>query len=281
MKCEYCSAEETLPFNCAYCRKYFCVDHRLPENHQCSELWRAKKPVEYASVEPPPRKPFRHPYSYAQSRRSFSSWLRTEESKHLSAGTVLVLLVGLSMMSPNFRFLSFPIWAISLSAGLFAMSFLLHELSHKFTAQKNGLWAEFRMTAFGALLTIFSIFSTLKIIAPGAVTISGYANESVFGRVAVAGPITNILLGVLMVVASVIVPFFSNISVLKSIFVSTSVMNGFLAVFNLMPFGILDGRKVFVWNKRVWTIAFAISSILTILAYGFLWSENYVIYQIL
>jgi len=264
MQCECCLAEETLPFNCAYCRKYFCVDHRLPENHQCSELWRAKRPAE----SPPPRKPLQYSYTYARSRRSFSSWLGTEETKHLSASAVLVLLVGLSIVSPSFRFASFPIWAIVLSAGLFAISFLLHELSHKFTAQRNGL------TSFGAILTVFSIFSPFKIIAPGAVTISGYANESVFGRVAVAGPVTNIMLGILMAIISISipneVPFFSNIAVLKLIIVSTSAINGFLAVFNLIPFGILDGRKVFVWNKRVWVMVFGISVALTIFAYSFL-----------
>jgi len=274
MKCQYCDAEETLPFDCTYCGLHFCADHRLPENHQCPELWRAKGPVDYRLESPPPRRPLQHPYSYAKSRRAFSQWLRTEEAIHLSAGAVLVLLVGLSIVAPNFRFLSFPIWAIFLSAGLFAASFLLHELSHKFTAQKNGLWAEFRMTSFGAILTLFSIFSPFKIIAPGAVTISGYANESVFGRVAVAGPVTNIVIGVLMAIVSIVmpnnIPFFSNVSILRSIIVSTSAINGFLAVFNLIPFGILDGRKVFVWNKRIWAVVFAVSAVLTILAYGFL-----------
>ena len=274
MKCQYCDAEEILPFDCTYCGQHFCADHRLPENHQCPELWRAKTPVDYRLESPPPRKALQYPYSYARSRRAFSQWLRTEEAKHLSAGAVLVLLVGLSIVAPNFRFLSFPIWAIFLSAGLFAASFLLHELSHKFTAQKNGLWAEFRMTSFGAILTLFSIFSPFKIIAPGAVTISGYANESVFGRVAVAGPVTNIVIGVLMAIVSIVmpnnIPFFSNVSILRSIIVSTSAINGFLAVFNLIPFGILDGRKVFVWNKRIWAVVFAVSAVLTILAYGFL-----------
>ena len=275
MKCQYCGVDETLPFDCTYCGKYLCADHRLPENHQCTELWRAKRPVDYSSFEsPPPRKQLQHPYSDAKPRKSFSAWLGTEEAKHLSIGAVLVLLVGLSIVAPNFRFQSFPVWAIFLSAGLFAASFLLHELSHKFTAQKNGLWAEFRMTSFGAILTLFSIFSPFKIIAPGAVTISGYASESTFGRVAVAGPITNIVLGVLMAIVSIVMPtnmsFFLNASVLKSIIVSTSAMNGFLAVFNLIPFGILDGRKVFVWNKRVWLIVFAMSATLTVLAYRFL-----------
>jgi len=275
MKCHNCGVDESLPFDCTYCGKYFCVDHRLPENHQCPELWRAKRPVDYPSFEsPPPRKQLQYPYSYAKPRKSFSTWLGTEEAKHLSIGAVLVLLVGLSIVAPNFSFQSFPAWAIFLSAGLFAASFLLHELSHKFTAQKNGLWAEFRMTSFGAILTLFSIFSPFKIIAPGAVTISGYASESTFGRVALAGPITNIVLGVLMAIVSIVMPtnmsFFLNASVLKSIIVSTAAMNGFLAVFNLIPFGILDGRKVFVWNKRVWSIVFAMSAMLTILAYRFL-----------
>ena len=275
MKCQHCGVDETLPFDCTYCGKYFCADHRLPENHQCPELWRAKRPVNYPSIEsPPPRKQLQYPYSYAKPGQSFSARLKTEEAKHLSLGAILVLLVGLSLVTPNFRFLSFPVWAMFLSAGLFAASFLLHELSHKFTAQKNGLWAEFRMTSFGAILTLFSIFSPFKIIAPGAVTISGYASESTFGRVAVAGPITNILLGVLMATVSIVmptnIPSFSNVSVLKSIIVSTWAINGFLAVFNLIPFGILDGRKVFVWNKKIWAATFASSAALTVLAYTFL-----------
>jgi hypothetical protein len=27
-----------LPFRCSYCEGYFCIDHKLPENHQCPEL---------------------------------------------------------------------------------------------------------------------------------------------------------------------------------------------------------------------------------------------------
>ncbi len=38
------------------------------------------------------------------------------------------------------------------------LSFLTHEIAHKVTAQKKGLWAEFRLTTFGALLTFVSIF---------------------------------------------------------------------------------------------------------------------------
>ena len=36
-------------------------------------------------------------------------------------------------------------------------------------------------------------------------------------------------------------------------------LNGFMAVFNLVPFGILDGYKIFSWNKKIWAVAFAMS----------------------
>ena len=278
MKCSHCDVEETLPFDCAYCGNSFCGDHRLPENHACPQLWRAKKPTDYPAFEaPPPRTSLQSPYGYATAkRRSIFDWLRTEEAKHLTVGAVLVLLVGLSLVAPGLRFVAMPLWAIFLSAGLFAASFLLHELAHKITAQRNGLWAEFRMTLFGAVLTIFSIFSPFKIIAPGAVTISGYADVRTFGRVAVAGPITNIAIGIVLAMISLIIPvrfpFIDGfqISILRAIIASASAMNGFLALFNLLPLGILDGRKVYSWSRDVWIITFISSAALIAAAYYFL-----------
>jgi len=37
-KCEQCGKEIQLPFVCTYCKKTFCEEHRLPEQHQCSSL---------------------------------------------------------------------------------------------------------------------------------------------------------------------------------------------------------------------------------------------------
>lgn len=34
-RCEVCGAEVELPFQCNYCKKYFCEAHRLLENHNC------------------------------------------------------------------------------------------------------------------------------------------------------------------------------------------------------------------------------------------------------
>jgi Zn-dependent protease len=44
----------------------------------------------------------------------------------------------------------------------------------------------------------------------------------------------------------------------------------FMAVFNLIPFGVLDGYKIFSFNKKVWALAFIPSLILTIFSYLFI-----------
>jgi uncharacterized protein YkwD len=48
-KCEQCQKKVMFPFECTYCGKSFCAEHRLPENHNCSnlprdsEFWYRKK----------------------------------------------------------------------------------------------------------------------------------------------------------------------------------------------------------------------------------------------
>ena len=110
-------------------------------------------------------------------------------------GMILVLLVGISFfLSNNYSYSAITI----LILGLVLMgSFLIHEMSHKFFALRNGYRAEFRVNSMGVLLTFFSIFPfvPLKIIAPGAVVISGYPSNSTLGKIALAGPISNIILG--------------------------------------------------------------------------------------
>ncbi|MGB9672041.1 MAG: AN1-type zinc finger domain-containing protein [Candidatus Norongarragalinales archaeon] len=34
-KCEQCGKEVDLPFQCNFCGHYFCIEHRIPESHNC------------------------------------------------------------------------------------------------------------------------------------------------------------------------------------------------------------------------------------------------------
>ena len=195
-------------------------------------------------------------YSGDSNKSRFSedlfSFSRTE-IKHLAVGSLSVTLVGVSLtgsLVPNLVSLSLAV--------LFTFSFLLHEIAHKLTAQKYGLWSEFRLITFGLILTIASIFFPFKVIAPGTVIISGKATVSTIGRTAFSGPLTNILLGYTLLVLSIAV---SN-PIISEILNWGSYVNAILAVFNLIPFGILDGQKIMSWNIKVWAIALIFSVVL-------------------
>ncbi len=190
---------------------------------------------------------------YSQKR---GFWFSRTELKHLSVGTLLVSLVALSLtgyMLPNWITLSLSL--------LFASSFLLHEMAHKFTAQRSQLWSEFRLFPFGALLTIMSIIFPLKIIAPGAVVILGRSTLSTIGKTAVSGPLTNIFLGYILLLISFL---FSSQDIVWLLSWGANV-NGILAIFNLIPFGMLDGQKIISWNIKVWAAAIISSVALIIL----------------
>jgi Zn-dependent protease len=145
----------------------------------------------------------------------------------------------------------------------FTAGFLVHELTHKAMAQRYGMWAEFRLDKFGALLTLLSAVSPLKIIAPGAVVIAGNTTPDRVGRTAAAGPITNILIASLLLgLAEVLHPM-----VFMEALLAGSAINAFMALFNLIPFGVFDGLKVFRWNKQAWLVLFALAVLITGLSY--------------
>ncbi len=141
----------------------------------------------------------------------------------------------------------------------FTASFLLHELAHKFSAQHFNLWAEFRLTLQGAIITLISMFLPFKLISPGAVMIAGAGTRETVGKTAISGPITNLIISTACILIAALG---------QPLFLVVAFINAFLAVFNLIPFGVMDGLKVFMWNKLVWAIPFAAAATLTIYTYA-------------
>ena len=127
------------------------------------------------------------------------------------------------------------------------MGFLLHELAHKFVAQHYGCTAEFR--AWDQLLYLavgLAVFIGFIFAAPGAVMISGMITRKENGLISAAGPATNYVLAMIFLGLLYLLPQWANV------FVTGFSINIWLGMFNLIPFGPLDGKKVFYWNKTVW-----------------------------
>ena len=257
VKCSYCGKEIYLPFKCPYCGQYFCAEHRLPENHNCPEIWRAKAPKREVVARSSQEVTYSYPLTYqTQVSREKAIFFSLTELKHIAIGILLVFMVG---FSPYF-YLRCMETALTLGTVL-AFSFILHELAHKITAQIEGLWAEFRLIFSGALLTLISIFTPPffpKIISPGAVIMAGISTTNKVGKTALAGPLTN------LAIAAILVPFINLPTPWYLVVALGAWINSFMAFFNLIPFGVMDGLKVLLWDKRVWAAAFVISIILMV-----------------
>ena len=152
---------------------------------------------------------------------------------------------------------------LSLLGVLFA--FVVHELSHKFMAQKHGLWSEFRMYSKGLLTSlVLSVTTGFVLAAPGAVMFRGEPRPFEQARIAIAGPGANISLAAILYILYQL--FFSaSVSLLSTAIAFVFVINAILGFFNILPFGPLDGVLIYEYNKSLWTVLFISSLILVIL----------------
>ena len=137
-------------------------------------------------------------------------------------------------------------------------AFFFHELSHKFMAQKHKLWAEYRMFPQGLSLALFlGVFTPFVFAAPGAVMFRGGSRIYETGQIAMAGPLANIIVSTITLPIYLFVVF--ETSIFGQIIGFICLINAFLAVFNLLPFGPLDGVKIIRWNATVWIILLIVS----------------------
>ncbi len=143
-------------------------------------------------------------------------------------------------------------------------AFFFHEISHKFMAQKHRLWAEYRMFPQGlSLALILGVLTPFVFAAPGAVMFMGGSRCHETGKIAMAGPLANIIVAMITLPIYLFVVF--EESVLGQIIGFICLINAFLAAFNLLPFDPLDGVKIIRWNATVWIILLIIAIVTLIL----------------
>ncbi|MCW7080799.1 MAG: hypothetical protein OCU16_06860 [Candidatus Methanospirare jalkutatii] len=205
----------------------------------------------------------------------FGMRLRTSETeiKHLLVAWLAISLAFTIIFERTLRHqfvLTFLISALTVGLG-----FVLHELAHKIVAQRYGSWSEFRAEPLMLLFAILMAFAGFVFAAPGAVVIfNPYLTREQSGKIAVAGPLTNVALSFafleLSLLAKFIFPVHSTLGVVNALVFASQIgeigskINGWLALFNMIPFGFFDGRKVFVWSRQAFAFA-TCSAILALL----------------
>jgi Zn-dependent protease len=95
------------------------------------------------------------------------------------------------------------------------------------------------------ILAILMSFFGFVFAAPGAVMIHGFVNKERNGKISIAGPGVNIILAIIFLTLGV---FFGK----NVIFTYGYMINVWLALFNMIPFGNFDGSKILKWDKKIY-----------------------------
>ena len=148
-----------------------------------------------------------------------------------------------------------------------SLGFILHEMGHRFVARRFGCFAEYTMWPTGLILALMCSLLGFVFAAPGAVMIYPRADmggratlaRGKIGLISIAGPAMNICLAVVFILLNMAYPML--------LFSLGALINTWLAMFNLIPFGPLDGAKIFRWNKRAWLAAIAVGIGLYVMEY--------------
>lgn len=152
------------------------------------------------------------------------------------------------------------------SAIVCGLGFVLHELAHRIVARSYGAQAHFIADNRWLLLSIALAFANVFIAAPGAVWHRGALSPRQGGLIALAGPVTNLVLALFFLLLYPLLYTFGIQDDWTRIMCIIGVrLNAWIGLFNMIPAGPFDGAKVLAWNPVVFGVTVAVGLLLTFL----------------
>ncbi len=199
------------------------------------------------------------------------------------ADIVLILAFSLTLVGGIFglfsnrgSFISNFLIVLPVVAVGVTLSFILHELMHKFVAQRYGAIAGFRTNPIFLLITFATGAAGFLLGMPGATMIYVQSfTKKENGIVSLAGPATN------LVIFAITIAVFYYMSPAANSYLANALgfiifINLFLAFFNMLPIYPLDGSKVIAWNMPIYAAVMGAIIILLVLFTAI--SITYIVY---
>ncbi len=182
---------------------------------------------------------------------------------------LLISIIAVALIFTGFKdMIIYGIGVLMINLTITLPAFAIHELAHRFIARRYGCKARYFIDPFGLTVSLFTFFLPFRLIALGYVGVScphawyyGASLRFIEGRIAVAGPLSNIILSITFYALYNFMPGDFSAFILYRLYK----LNAWLALFNLLPFPPLDGYKVFRYSPLLSLMLIAASLVLFIL----------------
>jgi len=150
------------------------------------------------------------------------------------------------------------IYLVGISFLIVVCSFLVHELGHKFVAQRYNAWSEFRAHPMGLIIAMVMSVMGFFFAAPGAVYIRGDITREMNGKISLAGPAVNFVISAIAIAVCLIL---NPGTIEYYMFFVLAYFNAFLGLFNMIPVIPFDGSKIVAWDIRIYISAAIIGAL--------------------
>lgn len=172
-----------------------------------------------------------------------------KELQELILSWSIISLSFAIIMTPSLFSRAFVIHLL-IASGTAGIGIIGHELAHKYLAQRYGCSAKYIANKSLLFLSLVLSFTGLLFLAPGAVVIHNtHVGKIRHGKIAAAGPLSNLILGIFFMILFFIAGGIHADGILISLTRFGFLINTYIALFNLLPISIIDGKKILDYNR--------------------------------
>lgn len=277
-ECSFCGDHVALPYTCSLCKQKFCGKHRLAENHECPnigvyqtkeyrknkiqkdrELSRIKSGSMYTDTNRTSTTSFRSSLFGTQN-----FWVSDNATYDLALGGFILALSAI--IDFLIRGIPFDLIIILSTLIMGALGFILLGKIRKKIADSEGVITRFEIWPLGIAITLITSLFVFRFLMFGFFINS---NGSPQGEVKTAlyTIVTSIMIWVIgFFFFPVLMLYLPNSIVLGLIFGATAFL--WYGVVLIFPFGMLDGIKLFNYDRTKFWILLGILIALIIVDYS-------------